>query len=260
MDDLIKIKEIDGKLITTSRNVAHVFDKRHDHVVRDIEGLNCSDEFRDANFGLSYYTNPLGNVPDKQYKKYLITKDGLVFLVMGYGGERAAWYKEKYIARFNEMEEKLKKIADPSKMTMLDWIELARNQEIEKLALIESNQLLENKIEKDKPLVEFASNIQESNDAISIGEFAKILSKNGYVIGQNNLFKKLREIGLLFINSSGKNVPYQNTIEAGWFKLDEFNTQVKKKGTDELIDKLCTKITITGKGQVYVEKKLRENI
>jgi len=27
---------------------------------------------------------------------------------------------------------------------------------------------------------------------------------------------------------------------------------------NELIDKLCTKITVTGKGQVCVEKKLRE--
>lgn len=257
MDDLIKIKKVDGKLITTSRNVAHVFEKRHDHVLRDIEMLDCSPEFRETNFGLSYYNNDLNPIPGKQYKKYIIEKDGLVLLVMGYGGGLASRLKEKYIAKFNEMEEHLKKLADPSQMTMLDWIELARTQEIEKLALQESNKLLENKIQEDKPLVEFASQIKESNDAIPIGEFAKILSKNGYIIGQNNLFKKLRELKLVFLKDR-KNVPYQTAIEAGWLKFDEFNKKIILTETKEVVDKLCTKITITGKGQVYVEGKLRK--
>jgi len=252
MDDLIKIKEIDGKLITTSRNVAHVFTKEHKNVLRTIDGLKMSNEFRRLNYELTDFIDKNG---DKQ-RKYLMTRDGWTILVMGFKDENAMRFKELYIAKFNEME---KGLSNFSHMTKLDWIELARSQEIEKLALIESNQLLENKIQKDQPLVEFASNIQESNDAISIGEFAKILSKNGYEIGQNRLFKKLRELKLLFY-MSGKNQPYQTAIEAGWFKLDEFNTQVKKRDSDELIDKLCTKITVTGKGQVYVERKLRELI
>lgn len=123
--------------------------------------------------------------------------------------------------------------------------------------LQKQNQLLENKIQEDKPLIEFASNIQESSDAISIGEFAKILSKNGYVIGQNNLFKKLRELKMIYCKRD-KNIPYQHAIEAGWFKYDEFNKKITLKETEEVIDKICTKITITGKGQVYVERKLRE--
>jgi hypothetical protein len=35
---------------------------------------------------------------------YLITKDGFVFLVMGYRGKKAAELKEKYIEAFNKME------------------------------------------------------------------------------------------------------------------------------------------------------------
>jgi len=121
---------------------------------------------------------------------------------------------------------------------------------------VEEKEKLQEKIEADKPLVEFAGKIQESNDAISIGEFSKILSKNGYMIGQNNLFKKLRELKLIFI-SNRKNIPYQSAVNSGWFKYDEFSKEVIKDETGEVINKLCTKITVTGKGQVYISNRLK---
>lgn len=37
-----------------------------------------------------------------------MTRDGFVFLVMGYRGKKAASFKEAYIKRFNEMEEFIK--------------------------------------------------------------------------------------------------------------------------------------------------------
>ena len=33
--------------------VAKFFDKKHSHVLRDIENLDCSDDFRQSNFGLT---------------------------------------------------------------------------------------------------------------------------------------------------------------------------------------------------------------
>ena len=123
------------------------------------------------------------------------------------------------------------------------------------LVEVEKKEQLELKIETDKPLVKFAEKIQDSNDATSIGEFAKILSKNGYVIGQNNLFKKLRELKLIFI-SNRKNVPYQSSVSSGWLKYDEFSKKIVKSETNEVINKLCTKITVTGKSQVYISNKL----
>lgn len=112
-------------------------------------------------------------------------------------------------------------------------------------------------LKEAQPQIAFAKAIQESNDAISIGEFAKILNKNGYEIGQNRLFEKFRELKLIYLRG-GKNVPYQTAIEAGWLKFDEFNKKIILTETKEVVDKLCTKITITGKGQVYVEGKLRK--
>lgn len=84
--------------------VAEFFEKEHFHVVRDIRELDCSDEFRLSNFGLSYYLNTQG----KKQPCYYMTRDGFVFLVMGYKGKKAAKFKELYIKRFNEMESFIK--------------------------------------------------------------------------------------------------------------------------------------------------------
>lgn len=80
--------------------VAKFFEKEHKNVLRDIENLDCSNEFRLLNFELSSYKNAQG----KKQPCYYMTRDGFMFLVMGYRGKKAAYFKELYIKRFNEME------------------------------------------------------------------------------------------------------------------------------------------------------------
>lgn len=89
-----------------SRYVAECFEKRHDDVLKSIRNLDCSDEFRLRNFAESSYKNKQG----KKQPCYCITRDGFVFLVMGYRGKKAAHFKEMYIRRFNEMEEHIKSL------------------------------------------------------------------------------------------------------------------------------------------------------
>ena len=80
--------------------VAEFFGKHHDKVVRDIENLDCSAEFNAANFGVIKYTDSRG----RRQRAYAMTRDGFMFLVMGYRGKKAAAIKEAYIKRFNDME------------------------------------------------------------------------------------------------------------------------------------------------------------
>jgi Rha family phage regulatory protein len=81
--------------------VAEVFGRNHYNVMRDIEALDCSEEFRKSNFGFSSY-QPIG--AKRSYPMYLMTRDGFTFLAMGFTGARAAEFKEKYISEFNRME------------------------------------------------------------------------------------------------------------------------------------------------------------
>lgn len=88
--------------------VARIFDKRHDNVVRDVKNLDCSEEFRLLNFEESTYLNE----QNKKQPCYDMTRDGFVFLVMGYRGKKAAQFKELYIKRFNEMEKFIKTLVE----------------------------------------------------------------------------------------------------------------------------------------------------
>ena len=94
-----------------SRFVAQFFCKEHKNVLRDIENLDCSAEFRQLNFEQSHYKNAQG----KRQPCYAMTKDGFTFLVMGYRGKKAAKFKEMYIRRFNEMEQYIKTLVSARK-------------------------------------------------------------------------------------------------------------------------------------------------
>lgn len=93
----------DGKAVTTSQAVATYFIKRHERVLDKIRNLDCSPEFTEHNFVLSEYTDSTG----RKLPMYEMTKDGFVFLVMGFTGKKAAAFKEAYIAEFNRMETEL---------------------------------------------------------------------------------------------------------------------------------------------------------
>ena len=59
----------------SSRRVAECFGKKHSHVLRDIQNLDCSDEFRKSNFGFSAYINAQG----KRDKEVAMTREGIIY-------------------------------------------------------------------------------------------------------------------------------------------------------------------------------------
>lgn len=92
----------------SSLQVAEHFGKRHDNVLADIKRLDCSDNFRLLNFKESYYING----QNKKQPCYAMTRDGFMFLVMGYRGKKAAAIKEAYIMRFNDMEKFIRTLVE----------------------------------------------------------------------------------------------------------------------------------------------------
>lgn len=104
-NDLIVVHQNQPR--TTSLKVAEAFGKRHTHVLEKIKGLDCSANFASANFSANDQEVAIGNGAKRQSKVYEMTKDGFMFLVMGFTGKKAARVKESYINAFNEMAEKL---------------------------------------------------------------------------------------------------------------------------------------------------------
>ena len=124
-------------------------------------------------------------------------------------------------------------------------IQLATALKEERLA----RQLAEQKIEEQKPLVNFAKHVTESSDTVDIGEFSKIVRDENINVGRNRLFSWLRNNKYLMKD----NVPYQKYIDNNYFEVVEVikNTAY---GTN-----VYPKTLITGKGQVALVEKLRED-
>lgn len=111
--------------------------------------------------------------------------------------------------------------------------------------------VLEQKIEEDKPKVLFANAVETSETTILIGELAKIITQNGYKIGQNSLFAWLRNNGYLIKRrGSDWNMPTQRAMELGLFEIRE-RTVNNPDGSV----KITKTPKITGKGQVYFTNK-----
>ncbi|EFJ8857275.1 transcriptional regulator [Escherichia coli] len=98
-----------GRAVTTSIAVAEFFRKRHDDVLKKIRQLDCSLDFNARNFADVTYTDAKG----EKRPMYQITKNGFVFLVMGFTGKKAAAFKEAYIAEFDRMETELRQNNTP---------------------------------------------------------------------------------------------------------------------------------------------------
>lgn len=114
---------------------------------------------------------------------------------------------------------------------------------------------LAEQLEQQKPKVLFAESVETSKNSVLINELSKILKQNGYNIGQNRLFEKLRNEGYL-IKQKGQNwnLPTQKSMELGLFEVKK---TVVNKPNGDVITKPTTKVT--GKGQVYfVNKFLKE--
>jgi Rha family phage regulatory protein len=92
-----------GHAVTTSRNVAESFGKHHRDVLRAIDFAECSAEFRQRNFARATYIDAQG----KPRPEVEMTRDGFVFVAMGFTGPAAARWKEAYIRAFNAMEARL---------------------------------------------------------------------------------------------------------------------------------------------------------
>ena len=228
MTDLIPL--VDGKPMADSRHIAEHFDKRHGDTLRAIEMLECSEEFAERNFAFSSY-RPDGATRD--YKMCQMTRDGFTFLVMGFTGKKAAEWKEKYIAAFNEMEKALsqpdtmKALADPAilRQTLLTYTE----------KVIE----LEAKIEADAPKIDALERISEADGSLCITDAAKALQMR-----PKDLFGYLGQHGWIYKRPGGGHyLGYQSKVTTGLLE-HKVTTVLRPDGSE----KVTEQVRVTPKG------------
>lgn len=124
-------------------------------------------------------------------------------------------------------------------------IQLATNLKEEQQKRISA----ETQIEAQKPKVLFADAIIASDTSVLIGRLANVLMQNGVDIGQNRLFKWMRDNGYLCKFGERYNQPTQYSMDLGLFEVT-YNTVVRPEKSFQTI---TTKVT--GKGQIYFVEK-----
>ena len=229
----------------TSLEIAEVTGKEHKNVMRDIRNI-LEQGVNQLNFELVEYPDKKGELRPC----YNITKKGCLILASGYD----ALLREKIINRWEELEIKERTGGFAVPQTFSQALMLAAKQQEQIEQQKKAIEAKDKKIAEDAPKVVFSDAVVGSKSSCLIGELAKILTQNGYKIGQNRLFDKLREEGYLGRSGEYYNIPNQKYVEQGLFEL--------KKTTHSENGVMKSSVTpkVTGKGQQYFINKYLKGV
>ena len=107
---------------------------------------------------------------------------------------------------------------------------------------------LQEQIALDAPKVELAEAIMETEECVSINQFAKILKQRGLDIGANRLYRDLRRDGYLMRRrGTNWNMPTQRMMDKGYFRVVERMTEA-----DDGYQFVTVTTMITGAGQYHL--------
>ena len=101
MNKLVVINN--NQIVVSSKDIAEHFGKDHKHVLESIREILVAE-----NSATKFYQETTHQNRGKDYKAYLMNRDGFSLLAMSFTGKKALQWKLKYIEAFNEMEETLK--------------------------------------------------------------------------------------------------------------------------------------------------------
>lgn len=96
----------DRQAVTTSLQVAKVFNKKHKHVIEAINNKINSAE-NSAQYKNMFVKGTYTDASGKANKMYYMNRDGFTFIAFGFTGAKADQFKLKYIDAFNQMEKQL---------------------------------------------------------------------------------------------------------------------------------------------------------
>lgn len=214
----IQITIENEQAITTSRNVARNFEKRHDNVLKDIDQLiegspqNLGDLFHETT-----YTHPQNK---QKYREYYMTKDGFTLLAMGFTGKRALEFKLAYINQFNQMEKAIQEVYHISETALT-------NNVVKEL---------ENKLSTiiDERLEQYEENYRPTQaNKIALNHYIKSGLGDEREPGEADLVKS--RVLLMLDAESWQDVPYKRLVE-NMRLIDESIQAVKEFRTKQQLD------------------------
>lgn len=237
----------------SSREIAKLTGKRHDHVCRDIRtilvaliGGKDADYIRNPDLG--YLTNH--HVTCNQYDdkspnawEYNITRRYTEILITGYDIKR----RTAVIDRLYELESE-RRSAAPSLPSAKELALMVIQAEEEKERLLLENQGLESQVEEMKPDVEALTRIAKSQGSMCVTDAAKQLQ-----VKPKSLFDIMSQLKWIYRRLGTPWIGYQDKIQQG---LIEHKVTVITKPDGE--DKSIPQVRVTPKGLSKLAKLLTQ--
>lgn len=241
MTNLVEVNN--EQVVTTSLVVAETFGKRHNNVMRDIEGL-LKNEHTQKLFQKGTYIHSQNK---QEYPLYYMNKDGFTLLAMGFTGKDAIEFKMKYINAFNEMEEHIKATEAKVHSYMIDdpiaRAELWITEHKEKI-------MLEEKVKEYTPKVKHYEDVMSSENLLTTTAIAK-----GIGMSARDLNATLHKLGVQFKMGNQWHL-YSKYDGKGYTKSVTSLDPQGKFGTEGATH-VYTKWTF--KGREFIYDILREN-
>jgi Rha family phage regulatory protein len=222
----------DGKVFANSRDVATFFEKRHDHVLRDID--NLLKDMTTPNLGASLFSESTYQGGNGEARRCLeMTRDGFSLLAMGFTGPKALAFKLRDIEQFNAMEAHLRAAPAQIDLSNPDHLLPLLSQ------YAEDKKRLQARIEADQPKTAFYDRFATADGLYGLQNAARVLG-----IGPNKFISLLKQ-GYLFYQGTAL-VPKAQYRDMGIF-------EVKATVVDE---KARHQTYVTPKGIQYLARKL----
>ena len=196
----------EGELTTTSLVIAEGTQIQHASVLRVVR--DNEEDFEE--FGrVGFEIRPFETAGGTQNRTIAVLNREHAMLLMTYMRNTAVvrQFKKQLVKAFTDMERRLasQPAFDPSQITRLEMAQMLLNAETERLALEAANK-------KMQPKADAYDCFIDASGSYSMGVVAKMLG-----VGQNWLFRELRNRGVLIPRGAMRNTPYQRHM--GYFEV-----------------------------------------
>ena len=213
---------INNKITISSREVADMMEVQHKHLLEKIDKINKTLTSRKID-PLKYWTeSSYKDAKGEARREFQVTKRGCEFLAHKSTGEKGIIFTDRYMDRFEEMENALKEQQPRLPQTYKEALQQLIIEIEEKEKLEEQNKLMQ-------PKAQYFDNLVDRNLLTNFRDTAKELH-----IKQNVFVNWLLENGYIYRDSKKKLKPYAQHIDSGLFELREYSTE-KNSGVQTLI-------------------------
>ena len=184
----LKVTKTPGGLMVDSRDVAEMVGKRHDHLLRDIDGyvevllLSTNPKIGVSDF---FVGNSYISTQNKELPCYLLTRKGCDMVANKMTGEKGVLFTAAYVTKFEEMEK-----------------QSVKPQSIEDLIILQAQSVKDLKTQVTQQAKEITENkeaVQSIRDVVSLNtadwrnDTAKLITRAANKLGGNEHIRDLRK-------------------------------------------------------------------